>query len=94
MTEAHPDETTTETSSTDSPTPPPSAPSVDYTRHFDIEVGTTTVTEKATGKTRVMWKAVVKDTTEEYGGDEQEYLGEHPTEAVLGAIEKQSGGAL
>lgn len=85
---------TNETNNTEMSSPPPSAPSTDYTRHFDIEVGTTTVTEDATGKTRVMWKAEVTDTTEQYGGGTCEYLGEHPAEAVLGCIEKQSGGVL
>jgi len=65
-----------------------------YEEQFTVEVGTTVVEDKISGTPYSMYKATVTDTEDPTADTNVEYLGEHPADAVLGAIEKASGGVF
>jgi len=65
-----------------------------YTAKFDIEVGETVVADQDNGSQQSMWRAEVVWTADDEDTTEEQYLAEHPAEAILGAVEKATGGEI
>jgi hypothetical protein len=59
-----------------------------YSPKFDIEVGETLVSDQDNGSQQSMWRAEVIWTSDDEDIMEEQYLAEHPAEAILGAIEQ------
>jgi len=65
-----------------------------YSPKYDIEVGETVVADQDNGSQQTMWRAEVVWTADDEDTTEEQYLAEHPAEAILGAVEKSCGGEL
>ena len=84
-----------EPSSTADETPPNPNTEGTYMPQFDISVGTTVVEDKSTNGVMEMWKVTVSGESDHPAVDEDvSCLGEHPAEAVLGAIERATDGVV
>jgi len=78
----HEDATLTEPSSTET-----EQPVVDtFTHQFDIEVGKVVVEDKHADKEIIQWKAITSDGIE--------CVSNSPMDAVMGAVEEQTGGIV
>ncbi len=72
----------------------PDGPQDVYSPKYDIEVGKTIVADQDNGSQQVMWRAEVVWTAEDADVTDEQYLAEHPAEAILGVIEQATGGEV
>lgn len=76
------DSTLTDTSSTVTKQPETDT----FTRQFDIEVGKVVVEDKHASEEIIQWKAITSDGIE--------CVSNSPMDAVMGAVEEQTGGIV
>jgi len=65
-----------------------------YSPKYDIEVGETVVADQDNGSQQTMWRAEIVWTADDVDVTDGQYLAEHPAEAILGVMEKATGGEV